>query len=80
MSSIFTKIRAIVATVTKAPDVNDLTMRTHVFDDLGADYTDIADIAVRIEDEFNIVLPENSESDVTTLGDFVRLAEQNGAK
>lgn len=80
MSSIFTKIRAIVATVTKAPDVNELTMRTHIFNDLGADYADATNIAVHIEDEFNIALPENSECAVTTIGDFVRLAEQNGAK
>jgi len=79
MSRIFSRIRAIVASALNVPDIQELTPTTDVYSDLGAGITDVTLIAVGIEEEFNIVLPEESEYEARTITDFVKLAEKHGA-
>lgn len=52
-----------------------VSLETNIFEDLGADSVDLAELIVAIEDEFSLPPTERATQDVRTVGDLVKLIE-----
>lgn len=72
MSEVQEKLFAIVAEELNKPR-EMLTLEKHLVDDLNADSLDIAQIQMKIEDEFGISIPE--DANIMTLGEAVKYVE-----
>jgi acyl carrier protein len=46
------------------------------FKDINADSLDIVEIALKVEDEFNIEIPEDSAENIETIRDVVEIVKQ----
>ena len=64
------KIKAIIAEVLNI-DADSITEDTTFVDDLGADYLDIFQIIMGIEEEYDIELDNESVEQIQTVGDAV---------
>lgn len=51
--------------------------RDSVLEDLGIDYLDLFDLAMSIEDEFGVVIPEEVMESFETVEDIVSFVEDN---
>lgn len=56
-------------------DEEEITLESNIIDDLGADSLDLVDMAMAVEDEFNIELPEEMLETVQTVGDVIEFIE-----
>ena len=70
----FEKITAILAEQLDA-DKDAMTMDTKIADDLGADSLDLVDLAMSIEDEFDIELSDEALEKIKTVGDLASYIE-----
>lgn len=73
---IFEKVREILA---EQLDVEEdlITPESSIVDDLGADSLDIVDLAMSLEDEFDIEIPDEAIENIKTVGDVVRFIEES---
>lgn len=58
-------------------DVDDISSDSVITEDLGADSLDIVDLAMTFEDEFGIEIPDDAVESIKTVGDIVKLIEDN---
>ncbi len=58
-------------------DADSVTMDTSISGDLDADSLDLVDLAMSIEDEFDIEVPDEVTEKVKTVGDIVKFLEEN---
>ncbi len=58
-------------------DVDEIEMKSDLFDDLGADRLDMVDIAMTIEDEYSIELPDEALENIKRVEDLVEFIETN---
>ncbi len=56
---------------------DDITLESNLTDDLGADSIDLVDLAMSVEDEFSIELPEELIEEIETVGDIVNYIDAN---
>lgn len=70
------KVLDIVAEQTYA-DVTKITDESQLVKDLGADSLDLVEIAMEIEDEFDINIPQDEEKDCRTVADVLKLLEKH---
>jgi acyl carrier protein len=54
---------------------NDVTLETNLKDDLGADSLTAVEMIMVLEDEFDIMIPEEASRDIETVGDLVNLVQ-----
>ena len=66
----FEKIKAIIAEVLNV-DENEITMETTFTDDLGADSSDVFQIIMGLEEEFDIEIANEDAEKIVTVGDAV---------
>ena len=66
----FEKLKNIIAEVLNV-DADEITMDTTFVDDLGADYLDVFQIIMGIEEEFDIEIPSEEAEKIVTVGDAV---------
>ena len=66
----FEKLQGIIAEVLNI-EPEDVTMAATFVDDLGADSLDIFQIIMRIEEEFDIEIPNEAAEQIVTVGDAV---------
>ena len=52
-------------------DEAQITADTRIIEDLGADSLDLVDMLTIIEDDFNIVIPDEAALNMRTVGDVV---------
>ncbi len=57
-------------------DEADVTMDTNLKEDLDADSLDLVDLAISLEDEFEVEVPDNALEQFETVGDIVRYFEE----
>ncbi|MGC8834657.1 MAG: acyl carrier protein [Armatimonadota bacterium] len=50
------------------------------FEDLGADSLDVWDLLMRLEDEFDIKIPDEDAEKITTVGQVVQYLEETAGK
>ena len=46
------------------------------FEDLGADSLDVVEIALAVEDEYEIEIPDDSAEGINTVGDIIAIVEK----
>ena len=66
----FEKLQAIIAEVLNI-EPEEVTMQSTFVDDLGADSLDIFQIIMRIEEEFDIEIPNEAAEQIVTVGDAI---------
>ncbi len=71
---VFDKVKSIIVDELMV-DEADVTLEANIKDDLGADSLAVVDLAMSLEDEFGIEIPDNELEDVKTVGDVVKLIE-----
>ena len=54
---------------------DDITEASNIQDDLGADSLDVVDLVMALEDEFDVVIPEDQVENIKTVGDIVKFIE-----
>ncbi len=73
---VFEKIKKIVTEQLEV-DESIITLDASITADLGADSLDLVDLAMSIEDEFDIELNDDALETIKTVGDMVRYVEDN---
>ena len=71
----FEQVREIICKQLELEE-SDVTMDTNIKDDLGADSLDLVDLAISLEDEFEVEVPNNALEKFETVGDIVRYIEE----
>ena len=71
----FEQVREIICKQLELEE-SDVTMDTNIKDDLGADSLDLVDLAISLEDEFEVEVPDNALEKFETVGDIVRYNEE----
>ena len=71
---VFEKIRKILCEQFELEE-DRVTMESNLIGDLGADSLDVIDLAMSIEDEFDIEVPDDEIEKIKTVGDIVRFVE-----
>ena len=71
----FEQVREIICKQLELEE-SDVTMDTNIKDDLGADSLDLVDLAISLEDEFEVEVPDNALETFETVGDIVRYIEE----
>jgi acyl carrier protein len=74
MSNIQEQVTKIVSELLKT-DSSKITKDSHFINDLGGDSLDAVEIALAIEDTFNIVVPDNQAGKLVTVGQLVDFIE-----
>lgn len=67
---IFEKVREMLARQMEI-DESEITMDTHIVDDLGADSLDAVDLITTVEDEFSIFITDEEAKDLFTVSEIV---------
>lgn len=57
-------------------DPNSLTEDTNIRSELGLNSLELINIAVAIEDEFDVEIPDREVANIETLGDAIKIIEQ----
>ena len=73
------KVKEIVAENLGA-DINTLTEETSFKDDLGADSLDLFELVMALEDEYNIEIPAEDLTDLTTVGAVMDYLKNKGVE
>ncbi len=68
---IFEKVKTIVAENLKVSDPASITAETTFKDDLDADSLDVVELVMKLEDEFNIEIPDEDAKAITKVGEAV---------
>jgi len=76
MSMVFEKVREIICEQFEL-DEKMVKMDSNIVSDLGADSLDVIDLAMSIEDEFDMEVPDDEIGSIKTVGDIVRFIEDN---
>lgn len=74
-SNIFEKVRNIVAQQLGV-DKQQVTLKAHFVNDLGADSLDTVELVMAIEEEFDIEIPDEKAEIITTLSEAVEFIKQ----
>lgn len=76
MNEIESKVKEILCDkLDVSPDV--LTNEANIKEDLGGDSLDIVEIEMELENELNIEITDEKLSQVETVGDLIKLAEES---
>jgi acyl carrier protein len=73
---VFEKVRKILCEQFELEE-DRVTMESNLIGDLGADSLDVIDLAMSIEDEFDIEVPDDEIEKIKTVGDIVRFVEDH---
>ncbi|HHY52172.1 MAG TPA: acyl carrier protein [Clostridiales bacterium] len=71
---VFEKVREILADQLDL-DEGSITMDSFIVEDLGADSLDVVDIVMRLEEEFDIEVPDEEIENMKTVGDIIHFLE-----
>jgi len=72
---IFEKVSEIIASELSVSK-DEITLETHLQDDLGADSLDAVELIMTIEEEFDISIPDDAAQNLQTIGDIVKFVEK----
>ena len=75
----FEKIREIIVDVLGCSE-DDVTLDTTFVDDLGADSLDLFELVMALEDEYNIEIPAEDLTDLTTVGAVMDYLKDKGVE
>lgn len=69
------KVRNILEEYVDVPK-EQITMETNLLNDLGLSSLDVVNMVVTFEDEFGIEIPDRKLSEIVTIGDVVKLLQE----
>ena len=72
---VYEKLRAIIADQLGI-DVDDISMDTHILNDLGADSLDLVELIMALEDEFNLVITDETARELYTVREITEFIEK----
>lgn len=72
--AVFEKVKEIIAENLSLNE-DEVSMDSHIVDDLGADSLDVMETVMALEEEFDVKFPETDIKEVKTVGDLVRYIE-----
>lgn len=72
----FEKIQTIIADVLSIHNPEEITMDKSFKDDLGADSLDSVEIVMRLEEAFDIEIPDDAVENIETVGDVVEAIQK----
>ncbi len=72
--AVFEKAKEIIAENLSLNE-DEVSMDSHIVDDLGADSLDVMETVMALEEEFDVKFPETDIKEVKTVGDLVRYIE-----
>ena len=75
----FEKLQSIIAEVLNV-DADEITPETTFVDDLGADSLDLFELVMALEDEYNIEIPAEDLTDMTTVGAVMDYLKDKGVE
>ena len=58
-------------------ETDELTMETHITDDLNADSLDAMEVILKIEEEFDVEIPDDLVQRIQTIADVVEFLDNN---
>lgn len=70
------KVRAIISEQLGI-DEADITMESSFIEDLGADSLDIVELVMALEEEFDIVIPDEDAEKIRTVGEAVNYIKEH---
>ncbi len=73
---VFDQIKKIISEQLEV-DESIITLDASITSDLGADSLDLVDLAMSVEDEFELELSDETFDNIKTVGDMVRYIEDN---
>jgi len=72
---VFEKLRALLASQLDISE-DQITMDTHIVDDLGADSLDVVELIMALEDEFNLVITDEAVRELYTVREVTEFIEK----
>lgn len=75
--SIEARVRSIICGQRDLPE-SKVTLEARFIDDLEFDSLDIFDLVQKLEDEFEVSIPDEDAESIATVGDAVRYIQDNG--
>jgi len=72
----FEKVKAIISEQLGV-DEADVTMESSFIEDLGADSLDIVELVMALEEEFDIVIPDEDAEKIRTVGEAVNYIKEH---
>ena len=78
MSDIFDEVKAVIAEELDVEE-SEITMESQIVDDLGADSLDVVELIMRLEEKFEIEIPDEDAEKIQTVGDAVKFIESKGS-
>ena len=70
MSETFDKVKKVIAEELEV-DEAQITQESVIVDDLGADSLDVVELIMRLEEKFDIEIPDEEAEKIQTVGDAV---------
>ena len=70
------KVKELISAQLNKP-VEEITEDMEVVKDLGADSLDVVEMIMSLEEEFNVSVPEDDAMNIKTVGDIIKLIENN---
>lgn len=74
--SVFEKVKAIISEQLGV-DEGEITMESSFIEDLGADSLDIVELVMALEEEFDIVIPDEDAEKIRTVGEAVNYIKEH---
>jgi acyl carrier protein len=74
--SVFEKVKAIIVEQLGV-DEDEVTMDASFIEDLGADSLDIVELVMALEEEFDLVIPDEDAEKIRTVGQAVKYLQDH---
>ena len=74
MSDIFEQVKNVIAEELEV-EVSQISMESLIVDDLGADSLDVVELIMRLEENFEIEIPDEDAEKIQSVGDAVKFIE-----
>ena len=73
----FERVREIIADQLGVDDIQSITLKTSLIDDLEADSLDAVEVIMALEDEFGIEIPDEEAENFKSISDICTFIEVN---
>ncbi|MDJ0835817.1 MAG: acyl carrier protein [Acidobacteriota bacterium] len=74
MSDTFEEVKAVIAEELEVEE-EQITMESIIVDDLGADSLDVVELIMRLEEKFDLEIPDEDAEKIQTVGDAVKFID-----
>ncbi len=74
MSDTFAEVKTVISEELEVEE-SQITMESQIVDDLGADSLDVVELIMRLEEKFDVEIPDEDAEKIQTVGDAVKFIE-----